>query len=291
MNQDVSGNKSIAQRLILRAMPRRFPFRRGQSLLEMTLVLPILLLLFAGMIELGAYANAYLIILDATREAARYGSDLDPYITAQEPFDPQAGNPSFPDVRPPGLGGSMTVQDLREDYCARDTVNYYYVVTCLALQNIPLGQFDPITNTDDIVVTVVGFDDNGKIAHRWPLVQTGGANPPLPYPNPSDQGYHYQGVNDDIVNSSCSAAQLDKCRCWSLFGVRSSQFDNARIENLLQQHSGAPAGGMVIVEVFYGHPHLIGLFNVGDFIPDPIQIHSYTVFPVPAAEPTPTPPP
>ena len=117
-----------------------------------------------------------------------------------------------------------------------------------------------------IVVTVVGFDDSGHVVHRWPVPE---------HRNPDDQVYHFkQGPN-----------------CWSLFGIHSSQFDNARIESLLQQHSGTPAGGMVIVEVFYGHPHLIGLFNIGDFIPDPIQIHSYTVFPVTAAEPTPTPPP
>ncbi len=275
MNQDVSGNRPIARRLIFRVIPRRF-FHRGQSLLETALFLPILFLLLAGLIELGVYANDYLTLLDATREAARYGSDLDPYLTAQEPFDTRVGNPAFPDVRPPGLGGSMTVEELRDEYCANGgTVNYYYIVACLTLQNISASQFDPITNTDDIVVTVVGFDDDGKVVHRWPLAQTGGANPPLPHPHPSDQAYHFQGAGDD--------------RCWSLFGVRSSRFDDARIESLLR--SDAPASGMVIVEIFHSHPHFIGLFNIGDFIPDPIPIHSYTVFPVPAAEPTPTPPP
>ena len=52
--------------------------RQGQSLVELVFTLPLLLLLLAGLVEIGWYANNYLILLDATREAGRYGSTKDP---------------------------------------------------------------------------------------------------------------------------------------------------------------------------------------------------------------------
>ncbi len=48
---------------------------RGQSMVEMALAFPILLLVLAGTLEVGKYFNDYLTILDATREAARYAAD------------------------------------------------------------------------------------------------------------------------------------------------------------------------------------------------------------------------
>mgnify|MGYP005848253163 CR=1 FL=1 len=52
--------------------------RRGQSLVELTLTLPILFLLVFGLVEIGWYAQTYLSLLDATREAGRLGSREDP---------------------------------------------------------------------------------------------------------------------------------------------------------------------------------------------------------------------
>jgi len=48
--------------------------QRAQGLLELTLALPVLILIFAGMVEVGAALHSYLIVTDATREGARFGS-------------------------------------------------------------------------------------------------------------------------------------------------------------------------------------------------------------------------
>lgn len=45
--------------------------RRGQALVEMALVLPILIILFMGVIEFGRIFHSYLIITNASREGAR----------------------------------------------------------------------------------------------------------------------------------------------------------------------------------------------------------------------------
>jgi len=59
----------------MRARLRRmWPDERGQSLVEMALVLPLLFLLVAGIIDFGRAFNNHIIIINAAREGARYGS-------------------------------------------------------------------------------------------------------------------------------------------------------------------------------------------------------------------------
>ncbi len=56
---------------------------RGQSVVEMALIMPILLVLLAGIAEIGWFTNNYLILLSSTREGAREGTKAtgqsDPY--------------------------------------------------------------------------------------------------------------------------------------------------------------------------------------------------------------------
>ena len=46
---------------------------RGQALVEMALVIPVLLLLFVGICEFGRILGAYMVINNLSREGARYG--------------------------------------------------------------------------------------------------------------------------------------------------------------------------------------------------------------------------
>jgi len=46
---------------------------RGQALVEMALVIPVLLLLFVGICEFGRILGAYMVINNLAREGARYG--------------------------------------------------------------------------------------------------------------------------------------------------------------------------------------------------------------------------
>lgn len=51
-------------------------YSRGQSVVELALVTPILIILLMGMVEVGWFANNYLIILETTRVGARQGTTL-----------------------------------------------------------------------------------------------------------------------------------------------------------------------------------------------------------------------
>ncbi len=54
----------------LRGFIRR---ERGQALVEMALVIPVLLLLLVGICEFGRILGAYMVINNLAREGARYG--------------------------------------------------------------------------------------------------------------------------------------------------------------------------------------------------------------------------
>lgn len=64
--------------------PRRLPTawrrlgRRGQSLVEFTILLPLLLIMLSGLIEFGFLLNYYLDVIDGAREAARFAANDDP---------------------------------------------------------------------------------------------------------------------------------------------------------------------------------------------------------------------
>lgn len=57
-------------------------WKKGQSLIELTLVLTILLTLLTGMVEFGNLLNQYITVVDAAREGARFASNDDPFIRA-----------------------------------------------------------------------------------------------------------------------------------------------------------------------------------------------------------------
>ena len=54
---------------------------RGQSLVEIAISLPLLLMLFASMVEFGFMLNYYMALIDATRYSAREYSNGDPFDT------------------------------------------------------------------------------------------------------------------------------------------------------------------------------------------------------------------
>jgi len=53
---------------------RRVRGEKGQSLTEFALLLPILLMLLVGVVEIGWGLNSYLTVVDSARDGARLGS-------------------------------------------------------------------------------------------------------------------------------------------------------------------------------------------------------------------------
>lgn len=63
---------------IVKILDGRPTARRGQSMVEMALTAPFLIIMILGLVEIGFFANDYLILLDAVRSGSRVAVNLDP---------------------------------------------------------------------------------------------------------------------------------------------------------------------------------------------------------------------
>ncbi len=69
---------------------------KGQSFVELSLVIIFLMIFVAGIVEFGFALNNYLNLVDASREAVRYSSNFDPFIpTCLDHTDPACIDPNF----------------------------------------------------------------------------------------------------------------------------------------------------------------------------------------------------
>jgi hypothetical protein len=112
----------------------------GQSLVEIAILFPILLMLLSGIVEFGFLLNQYLNLLDGAREAARFASDGDPFIR-----DPANQN------------CSLSLGPITQDF--------YNQAACLAQQVALPIRLD--SAKDDIVISAFGVA-NGIVVARYP---------------------------------------------------------------------------------------------------------------------------
>jgi hypothetical protein len=269
---------------------------RGQSLVELALFLPILLIILSGLIEFGFGLNQYINVVEATREGARFGVDGDP---GNEPFknDPARAVRDLVDngsgflISDTTCGDDPTTPTVEEA-----TRDYYAQIACIvqrAADPIDLNEIN-----SDIIVTVVRTYRNAQCD----------VPPPAPTPTPDPNGPECQteilpdpyGLWPYMITqvpsgmSSTSPGDPTVAGRWQLFNSgKTTQFDRTRIQNYLATtpiRSQASAG-VLIVETFYDYEMLLKLPWITQFVPDPISFYTYTIVPLPAAEPRPTPTP
>jgi hypothetical protein len=128
---------SLLRRISLLAPARA---RRGQSLVEFTLLLPVLLIMISGLVELGFMLNYYLDLIDAAREATRWAASDDP------------------------------VHDLAGTW-VDPNMDFYTEVQDVALDSIDIGSGGQISldpADDDIVISAFSVRDDGTISARFP---------------------------------------------------------------------------------------------------------------------------
>lgn len=257
---------------------------RGQSLTEMALFVPILLLMMIGFIEIGVYINAYITTVDATRGAARYVSAQDPietgcfvfgsYNTGQWVYlTPKTCTQTEYKIGAQAVRG-WTTSTLYATCQGYTQTNFYYLAGCMAVLNLPMGWLDPTPR------------------HVW------------------GPGEDYPG--DDLIVTTIpitAGAPTGNARMWTLFDRQpTAAFQSEIISitnpaanefqykpsflNSLSTYASAPSTGVVVVEAWHAHPQITKLFTVVNllagsraWLPDPIPIHAYSVFPVASIDP------
>ncbi|NPV55225.1 MAG: pilus assembly protein [Anaerolineae bacterium] len=230
--------------------------QKAQSFIELALVLPILLIMLLGMVEVVIFIGRYLDVLDLTREAARFASVRDPYtlagldtVSCSQPdpfhfyfhtsciFSPPTGSPNCTDT----------------DWC--NGLNPYMV-------------FDP--ETDDIVISVYTVMDHSVQDPVWPQ---------------PDGYWAYSDHDADLAHNSnfkrnCAGEP-----------VRTQPYYTKDRIDLDMSLNSTNNKGFVAVEFYYCYSQVLGIPIMSDFLPNPIQIHAYTLMPLPAAQPSATPKP
>jgi hypothetical protein len=245
--------------------------QRGQSLVEVALLFPVLLILLSGLLEFGFLLNEYLTLQDAVRNAARFSSDSDYTVTDVTAVNNVCTNGAtgFPReeccMGSGGLGG--TVDFYRQTACLVNVEmnNMAPDVSTLCLRPgangiCEYGILDPNSgdpgNRDDIVISVFSIDQHGTPQ----IVRFGGAN-----------GWSY---SEHYVGYGGGRNQ-------------NSRFSTADIASRLDM--AAPNTGYVLVEIFYNYAQKLSLPWITAFVHDPVMLHAYTIMPLTSAEPTPTP--
>jgi len=91
---------------------------RGQSLVEFTVLLPVLLIMISGLIEFGIMLNYYLDVIDAAREAARYAADTDPIHNPNPPYAALeiSTHPVYKDIQDLAMQSLAAASDGRIDW-------------------------------------------------------------------------------------------------------------------------------------------------------------------------------
>jgi Flp pilus assembly protein TadG len=143
--------------------PQKANKSRGQSLVEMALTLPVLLLLVLGFIDLGRAVYYYSALSNAVREGARFAivqKNLDTTDGTQQDDDTIAKVTGY-SVAVPILAGDVTVDrmsydDVTKTYFADPTGLYVIVSASFAFD--PVVPFiNPITLSSESTMLLTPF--------------------------------------------------------------------------------------------------------------------------------------
>jgi hypothetical protein len=239
-----------------------FKSKKAQSFVEFALVLPILLIILLGVVELTLFIGSYINLVDLTREAARFASNRDPFALAS------AGD---------------------RDCSTPNSFNFDYDTACIfspLAGSASCSAGDPFCNgfnstlpiksaEDDILISV--FTETG--------VNQGGTIVPSITGNDHPNPWVWSNHDLDLTHND---NWLRDCNRLSTPEAANPVFTAAAMQSYLN-NTAMPNKGFVVVEVIYCYHQVLDIPLISQFLPNPMKIHTYTVMPLPAAQPTPTP--
>jgi hypothetical protein len=221
----------------------------GQSLIELSLILLVLLILLTGMIEFGNLLNQYINIIDGAREGARFGSNDDPFESHLD------------------VDGVTVIANYEYFFSKVYLVveGQFKIVGGVEVQQTK-GAIDPLVlrkaNHDDIVVSFFSLychrDASGAL-------ETDGS------------GNYVKDVKRFMSNLNPPHH--------TRYNEQDSRFSDSQIAAMMD--CNAPNSGTLLVEVFYHYFQILKMYGFFGF-PDPMLLHAYSIMPLSSAEPTPT---
>jgi hypothetical protein len=231
---------------------------RGQSLVETAIIAPLLLLMFLGVLEVGWALRGYLVLLNANREATRFAA-RGAYLDFSQP---DIENVGYPYVVQHAL--DSVSDQLPLDFTG-DEPNATMIITHM---DIDTGYPCVDQDCDDECAADPGsvyLDDDVVIL-----------------PPPVGAGY---GDSPAVVISDTFRAQYGIGGPTHTTHVTDTLWQELRAQNealncqlMAKDPAVAPSvNSLVIVEIFYDQPQLLGVPIVSNRFTDPIPLYTSTM--------------
>ncbi len=143
----------VSRRVSSSRLLKRLRSFSGQSFVELAILLPVILVMLAGMVEVAFAIFIYLTTLDLTREAARFASTRD--------YNELSVAPSCTDKQ-----GNPTTDPIQCS-CTDKFLHYFYDTACFFTDDAlnPFLDLRP-DKFDDVVITVYTVAGNNISAHH-----------------------------------------------------------------------------------------------------------------------------
>lgn len=260
----------------------------GQSLVELALVMPILVILLAGLAEVGWYAYRYIALQDTTRAIARAATTLYGEMSPIYWEDRDTGFFRGSAIVQPGDANYTPWLAMYRNCRASDPTaqfGFYNTIACIGLQTmnpLRIDRFEPGESlTDDIIIsafTIVPEDQQMRITQRYPT------NAASCDPNNIKEslGFVWGG---NYINSQ---------------GCLGSEFTNAEVEDMINSDNFAietydrtllQPQGVVLVEIHWEHETLTQLVGLSPVLSPVLAaigvspvISTWSAFPLPQVE-------
>jgi hypothetical protein len=237
--------------------PRRR--ERGQSLVEMALILPILLLMFIGVLEVGWALRGYLTLLNVTREAARFTA-RGRYVDFSTEERALVGYGFVLSQTELSLAGQMDVHFTGPETNATLIITHYMVKTSPPCDNPPCNDNDPPNcpsppcnscsdpNSREIKAdqSVWDIQHPNDGTHDYYQVTIG-----LDQPSRIPAAETLAALTEENIRFNCGLAAADPLALYS---------DNS----------------VIIVEILYDQPQLLGVPVISNRFTDPVPLYVST---------------
>lgn len=232
--------------------------KKGQSLVEIAIIAPILIFIMIGVFEVGYALRSQLVIVQASREAARFAS-----------------RPDYLDLERGDIGYELVVTHARTSIANQIDYDGFVADSAIVISNIVVDTHqpcDPKKREDPVILS--DADSGFEYVDYWPncdcsLVVT---NPYIPvdtrHPN-TDSHYKYKAPSEFPVDSNLSFE-----------GIANDVAKKQSVSNCELAKRGLGYNtkhSLIIVEIYFYHRQLLGFPVISNSFTDPVLLHAMTI--------------
>jgi hypothetical protein len=252
--------KGVSRRLAAHSSPR------GQSLVEMALIAPVLLLMFIGVMEVGWALRGYLVLVNVDREAARFAA-RGIYLDFSQPDMEKVGYQLVLTHTMDSLAGQLPL-----DFTG-DNPNATMIITHLQIDTgYPCSEAERPCDDECAANPNTSYPDDDVII----------------LPPPIGAGY---GGDPAVVISDTYRAQYGIGAPAHTTRVADTLWEGLRTQNealncqlMIKNPEISPsANSVIIVELFYDQPQLLGIPLISNRFTNPVPLYASTMMRIAAA--------